>query len=211
MNLHRLKPLTLAIVSLFATGPLLAADVADEPAKELAGMTVRQARPTVAVQNPSSQAEVTGEQARQMNVVNTEDIVKYLPSLQIRKRYIGDRNAIIAARTTGTVQSARSLVYADGLLLSNLLGNSYGYPARWNLVGSEEIDTVDVLYGPFSAMLPGNSAGATILMTTRRPEEGVEVHARAQAFSSHFDLYNTKMTAHGHQEQGSGSRCAAAI
>ena len=53
MNLHRLKPLTLAIVSLFATGPLLAADVADEPAKELAGMTVRQARPTVAVQNLS--------------------------------------------------------------------------------------------------------------------------------------------------------------
>jgi iron complex outermembrane receptor protein len=205
MNLHRLKPITLAIVSLFATGPLLAADVADEPAKELAGMTVRQARPTVAVQNPSPQAEVTGVQARQMNVVNTEDVVKYLPSLQIRKRYIGDRNAIIAARTTGTVQSARSLVYADGLLLSNLLGNSYGYPARWNLVGSEEIDTVDVLYGPFSAMLPGNSAGATILMTTRRPEEGVEVHARAQAFSSHFDLYNTKMTAHGHQEQGSGS------
>ena len=204
MNLHRLKPLTLAIVSLFATGPLLAADVADEPAKELAGMTVRQARPTVAVQNPSSQAEVTGVQARQMNVVNTEDVVKYLPSLQIRKRYIGDRNAIIAARTTGTVQSARSLVYADGLLLSNLLGNSYGYPARWNLVGSEEIDTVDVLYGPFSAMLPGNSAGATILMTTRRPEEGVEVHARAQAFSSHFDLYNTKMTAPGHQEQCSG-------
>ena len=50
MNLHRLKPLTLAIVSLFATGPLLAADVADEPAKELAGMTVRQVRPTVAVQ-----------------------------------------------------------------------------------------------------------------------------------------------------------------
>lgn len=202
MNHHRIRPLALTIVSLFAAAPLLAAD---ESPKELAEMTVRQARPTVVVQNPSPQAEVTGEQARQMNVVNTEDVVKYLPSLQIRKRYVGDRNAIIAARTTGTVQSARSLVYADGLLLSNLLGNSYGFPARWNLVGSEEIDTVDVLYGPFSAMLPGNSAGATILMTTRRPEEGVEVHARAQAFASHFDLYNTKMTSHGHQEQGSGS------
>lgn len=203
MNLLRLKPLTLAIASLLSSGTLLAADATDDNAKELAEMTVRHSRPATVVQNPSPQAEVSGEQARNMNVVNTEDIVKYLPSLQIRKRYIGDRNAIIAARTTGTVQSARSLVYADGLLLSNLLGNSYAYPARWNLVGSEEIDTVNVLYGPFSALLPGNSAGATILMTTRRPEN-VEAHARVQAFSQPYKLYGTDMTAYGHQEQASG-------
>ena len=43
-----------------------------------------------------------------MNVVNTEDIVKYLPSLQIRKRYIGDRNAIIAARTSSAGLSVPS-------------------------------------------------------------------------------------------------------
>lgn len=203
MNPLRLKPLTLAIASLLSSGHLLAADAGDDNAKELAEMTVRHSRPATVVQNPSPQAEVSGEQARNMNVVNTEDIVKYLPSLQIRKRYIGDRNAIIAARTTGTVQSARSLVYADGLLLSNLLGNSYSFPARWNLVGSEEIDTINVLYGPFSALLPGNSAGATIMMTTRRPED-VEAHARIQAFSQPYKLYGTDMTAHGHQEQASG-------
>lgn len=201
MKNPRIKPLALAVAALAASGQLFAAD--EETTKELSEMTVRQSRPAAVVQNPSPQAEVTGEQARNMNVVNTEDIVKYLPSLQIRKRYIGDRNAIIAARTTGTVQSARSLVYADGLLLSNLLGNSYSYPARWNLVGSEEIDTVNVLYGPFSALLPGNSAGATILMTTRRPED-VEAHARVQFFSQPYKLYGTDMTAYGHQAQASG-------
>lgn len=199
----RLKPLPLAIASLLASAPLFAADSAEDSSKELAEMTVRQSRPATVTQNPSPQAEVSGEQARNMNVVNTEDVVKYLPSLQIRKRYIGDRNAIIAARTTGTVQSARSLVYADGLLLSNLLGNSFSYPARWSLVGSEEIDTVNVLYGPFSALLPGNSAGATILMTTRQPDTP-EVHARIQAFSQPYKLYGTDMTAYGHQEQASG-------
>src|SRR5574343_6705 len=203
MNHTRLKPLALAIASLLSSGSSLAVDAGDEKAKELAEMTVRHSRPATVVQNPSPQAEVTGEQARNMNVVNTEDVVKYLPSLQVRKRYIGDRNAIIAARTTGTVQSARSLVYADGLLLSNLLGNSYAYPARWNLVGSEEIDSVNVLYGPFSALLPGNSAGATILLTTRRPES-IEAHARVQAFSQPYKLYGTDMTAYGHQEQASG-------
>ena len=203
MKTLRLKQLALLIAPLLSSSPLLAANVVEDNTKELAEMTVRHSRPATVVQNPSPQAEVTGEQARNMNVVNTEDIVKYLPSLQIRKRYIGDRNAIIAARTTGTVQSARSLVYADGLLLSNLLGNSFAYPARWNLVGSEEIDAVNVLYGPFSALLPGNSAGATILMTTRKPVD-VEAHVRIQAFSQPYKLYGTDMTAYGHQEQASG-------
>jgi iron complex outermembrane recepter protein len=191
-----LKPLVLALVLAGFAAPFAAAAAE----RELSEVTIAQTRPTVAAGNPASQAEVTGEQVREFNAVNVEDAVKYLPSLQIRKRYIGDRNAIIASRTAGTVQSARSLVYADGLLLSNLLGNSFAYPPRWNIVGTEEIATVNVLYGPYSAMLPGNSAGATILMTTKRPEQP-ELHARAQVFSSHFKLYGTDETFDGHQEQ----------
>lgn len=163
-------------------------------------MTVSQGRPAVIADNPSPQAQVTQEQMREMNVVNVEDSLKYAPSLHIRKRYIGDRNSIIATRTSSTAQSARSLVYSDGLLLSNLLGNSFGFPPRWNVVGAEEIDTVDVLYGPFSAMLPGNSAGATILMTTRRPER-LEAHGRVQGFTQNFKLYGTDDSYGGHQEQ----------
>lgn len=179
--------------------PVLAADGGESTLPE---MTVSQARPALVAGNPSPAAQVSAEQIRDINVINVEDALKYLPSLQIRKRYIGDRNGIIAARTSGNTQSARSLVYADGLLLSNLLGNSYGFPPRWNIVGAEEIERIDVLYGPFSALLPGNSAGATVLMTTRRPAE-FEAHARVQAFSQHFALYGTDETYNGHQEQAS--------
>jgi iron complex outermembrane receptor protein len=53
----------------------------------------------------------------------------------VRKRYIGDYNhAILSSRASGTGNSARSLVYADGILLSNLLGNGVGglsFPPRW--------------------------------------------------------------------------------
>ena len=42
----------------------------------------------------------------------------------MRKRYIGDYNhAILSTRASGTGNSARSAVYADGILLSNYLGN----------------------------------------------------------------------------------------
>ena len=178
-----------------------AAGAADGDEQSLPEMTVRQARPAVVVDNPSPQAQVTAEQMREINVINVEDSLKYAPSLFIRKRYIGDRNGIIATRTSGSTQSARSLVYADGLLLSNLLGNTFGFPPRWNVVGAEEIESMEVLYGPFSALLPGNSAGATILMTTRRPEQ-FEAHARAQAFTQDFKVYGTDDTYGGHQEQG---------
>lgn len=190
------------VALLAAIGMPMAQAQTDSAERELSEIKIQQSRPTVVTGSPAPQAEVTGEQVREFNAVNVEDAVKYLPSLQIRKRYIGDRNAIIASRTAGTVQSARSLVYADGLLLSNLLGNSYGFPPRWNIVGTEEIDTVNVLYGPYSATLPGNSAGATILMTTKRPDKAA-MHARAQAFSSHFKLYGTDGTFDGHQEQAS--------
>src|SRR4030065_2795829 len=47
------------------------------------------------------------------NVINTEEGVKYLPSVQIRKRFIGDRNAILASRNAGTLDSARSPASRD--------------------------------------------------------------------------------------------------
>lgn len=193
------KKKTAAWAVMLALG-LPAAWAGEGAEQALPEMTVRQARPAVAIDNPSPQAQVTAEQMREINVVNVEDSLKYAPSLFIRKRYIGDRNGIIATRTSGSLQSARSLVYADGLLLSNLLGNSFGFPPRWNIVGAEEIESMDVLYGPFSALLPGNSAGATILMTTRRPER-FEAHARAQAFTQDFKAYGTDDTYRGHQEQ----------
>ena len=188
---------TLALLVLLGAA---AAQAADGEAQALPEMTVSQARPTLVADNPSPQAQVTQEQMREINVINVEDSLKYAPSLFVRKRYIGDRNGIIATRTSGSTQSARSLVYADGLLLSNLLGNSFGFPPRWNIVGAEEIESMEVLYGPFSALLPGNSAGATILMTTRRPQE-FEAHGRVQAFSQDFRQYGTDDTYRGHQEQ----------
>ena len=54
-----------------------------------------------------------------INAIDSEDVLKYLPNLAVRKRFIGDfDHAVMATRTSGTNFPARSLVYADGLLLS---------------------------------------------------------------------------------------------
>jgi TonB-dependent Receptor Plug Domain. len=87
--------------------------------------------------------------------MTAEDTIKYLPSIQVRKRYIGDTNAPVGWRTSGTGSSARGLIYADGILLSSLLGNNNGNTGspRWNMVSPSEIERVDVnVWAVFSGL-----------------------------------------------------------
>ena len=138
-----------------------------------------------------------------INAFDSEDALKYFPSLSVRKRYIGDYDhAVLATRASGTGNSARSLVYADGILLSNLLGNGASFTPRWGLVTPEEIERVDVLYGPFSAAYPGNSVGAVVDYVTRMPKQ-FESYAKVQAFTQNYRLYGTDQTFSGHQESAS--------
>ena len=119
---------------------------------------------------PSTKATVTAESiAATVNAVSVEDTLKYLPSLVIRKRHIGDNFAPIATRTSGLGASARSLIYADGALLSALIGNNNGNGSpRWSLVTPEEVERIDVLYGPFSAAYSGNSGQQATFRRTAR-------------------------------------------
>ncbi|WP_184138693.1 TonB-dependent receptor [Paraburkholderia atlantica] len=151
---------------------------------------------------PASVETVTRDQFANWNVVNTEDVLKYLPNLAVRKRFIGDLNSIIAVRGTSNTQSARGLVYADGLLLSNLLGNSYSFPPRWSMVYPDEIQQVDVIYGPFSALYPGNSLGATVLISTRMPTQ-FEANADVKAFTQHFSLFGVNQSFNGSEVSAS--------
>jgi len=112
-----LSPLMAAVSAALSIFALLPAQAADT---ELAEVQVSGGRSSaVPVNLPASQAGMDARQiAASVNVINTEDVVKYLPSVQVRKRYIGDRNSIIATRTSGQTSSARSLLYADGVLLA---------------------------------------------------------------------------------------------
>ena len=157
---------------------------------------------------PTTLLSLTGRDIEQtVNATDAEDALKYFPSLLVRKRYIGDYDhAVLATRASGTGNSARSLVYADGVLLSNLLGNGASFTPRWALVTPEEIERVDVLYGPFSAAYAGNSAGAIVDFVTRMPK-AFEAHMKLNGFTQDFRLYGTDARNSGAQGSTSvGSR-----
>lgn len=140
---------------------------------------------------PNTTESVTALQLTEtINTATTAGVLQYLPSTHVRERYIGDRNAVLVMRVNSSIASAQTTVYADGLLLSNFLNNSFGTAPRWGLVAPVEIERIDTLYGPFSALYPGNSAGGVVNIQTRLPK-AFEAHVKADLFSQRFKLYGT--------------------
>ena len=182
------------------------------PIKSLGTITVNSGQPSsLPGYIPTTIEGITGREIEErINASDAEDALKYFPSLLVRKRNIGDYDhAVLSTRASGTGNSARSLVYADGILLSNLLGNGASFTPRWGLVTPDEIERVDVLYGPFSAAFPGNSVGAVVDYVTRMPDQ-FEAHAKLSVFSQKFSLYSTRDTYQGNQLSASlGSRAGS--
>lgn len=138
-------------------------------------------------------ASVTAAKATEtVNLVDTEDAVKYQPTVFLRKRNAGDTQATLATRTWGTGSSARSLIFADGVPLTALVANNntIGGP-RWGLVSPAEIERIDMMFGPFSAAYAGNSIGAVMEITTRLPEKLEGSVTQTQGLQR-FDLYGTR-------------------
>jgi len=147
---------------------------------------------------PNTVASITTKELEEnVNMTTAEDSVKYMPSLLVRRRYVGDTNAPLATRTTGTSSSARTMIYADGVLLSTFLGNNNGNTGspRWNTVSPSEIDRVDFLYGPYSAAYAGNSMGGVLNITTKMPTK-FEFGADTQGSISDYSVYNSQGTAY---------------
>ncbi|MFZ2405019.1 MAG: TonB-dependent receptor [Methylobacter sp.] len=182
-----LNPRRALICMLILATPLAAAETkqnvngkkasADNSKAVMSDMTVTEKiKPTAkeTYKLPATTESVTREKIdNTINAMTAEDTIKYLPSIQVRKRYIGDTNAPVGWRTSGTSASARGLIYADGIILSSLLANNNGNTGspRWNMVSPSEIERVDVMYGPFSAAHAGNSIGGVIDITTKMPEK----------------------------------------
>src|SRR3569623_2300906 len=153
-----------ALAAAIALAPLLAPTFARAGDDELhrppqvAPIEVKAARSTADRNEiPVTTESVTAAQiARSVNALNVEDGLKYLPDVVIRKRPPGDVQAPNATRTSGEGQSARSLVYAAGVLLSALIGNNNSFASpRWGMVAPEEVARIEVLYGPFAAQNAG--------------------------------------------------------
>ncbi|MCX7281784.1 MAG: TonB-dependent receptor [Alphaproteobacteria bacterium] len=139
--------------------------------------------------------QVTAAKAQeQINTVNTEDMLKYAPSLIVRKRHYGDTQDPVATRTSGLGASARNLIFVDGIMINSPIGNNNSAASpHFGVAAPQDVARIDVLYGPFAARYAGNSIGATINITTRMPDH-FEFYGDVTGAMQNFNQYSTDQT-----------------
>ncbi|MDJ0808223.1 MAG: TonB-dependent receptor [Gammaproteobacteria bacterium] len=142
---------------------------------------------------------ITEIDVESINATSVEDFVKYEPSLVMRRRYIGDSNGVVGIRGSNMFQTARTLVYADGMPLHYLLETRWSGAPRWGLVAGDETESVEVIYGPFSAEYSGNAMGGVVNIDTKLPEKR-EFHLEGGAFLQDFSHMGADDTYFGHRE-----------
>jgi len=144
----------------------------------------------------AADVEVTAAKAQeQINTVNTEDMLKYAPSLVVRKRHYGDTQDPIATRTSGLGASARNLIFVDGIMINSPIGNNNSAASpHFGVAAPQDVSRIDVLYGPFAARYAGNSIGVTLNITTRMPDH-FELYGDATGAVQDFSKYSTDETA----------------
>jgi|TARA_B110000879_G_scaffold45998_1_gene64883 iron complex outermembrane receptor protein len=141
---------------------------------------------------------LTQEDFVSINVATTEDVVKYEPSIVIRRRFIGDANGVLGMRGSNMFQTSRSMVFADGVPLHYLLQTRWNGSPRWTMVSASEIAQVKVRYGPFSAEYSGNSMGGVVEIETAIPQRS-EFHFDSSFFSQNFNDYGFDDSVNGYK------------
>ena len=181
----------LAILSI-AVSPALAQSIGKGLQPEYVIVTADRAN---SADPATADTEITAAKAQeQINTVNTEDMLKFAPSLVVRKRHYGDTQDPVATRTSGLGASARNLIFVDGVMVSSPIGNNNGAASpHFGVAAPQDVSRIDVLYGPFAARYAGNSIGATINITTRMPDH-FELYANALGVVQDFHLYGTNST-----------------
>lgn len=198
------KPLVAAIALALQVNVAWAVDEATPIPVEMPLLTIEGAatKPNIPdnVTATSTVESVTAQQiSESINAVTSGAVLEYQPSTHVRERYVGDVNGVLVMRINSSIQSAETVVYVDGMLISNFLGNSYSYAPRWGLVAPSEIDRVDLIYGPFSALYPGNSEGGIVNISTKMPEK-LEAHAGVDYMQQHFNAMGTDKKYNGNHE-----------
>ncbi|MFT4712312.1 MAG: iron complex outermembrane receptor protein [Candidatus Azotimanducaceae bacterium] len=148
--------------------------------------------------NSSPTSILTQEDFKSINIATTEDVVKFEPSVVIRRRFIGDSNGVMGMRGSNMFQTSRSMVFADGVPLHYFLQSRWNGAPRWTMVSASEIAQVKVLYGPFSAEYSGNSMGGVMEIETAIPQQS-EFHFDSSYYSQSFDDYGFDETVNGYK------------
>lgn len=117
---------------------------------------------------PASITVVTSKDIEQQNIHTADQALRQVPGVNVRRgKGLGDTLANVNLRGFPSSNQTRTLALLDGQTISSGYTNS----AYWAGIPVEDIDRIEVVRGPFSALYGGNAMGGVINIITKTPQK----------------------------------------
>ena len=147
---------------------------------------------------PTSKIKIDRSEIDAITTITAEDMVRYAPNLEIRRRYFGDHNSVLSMRGNGNFQTARHMLFVDGFPLHSMLRTRWNGAPQWNFVAPDETESVNITYGPFSPKHSGNAMGGVIDIESRQPMRE-EWTLQTTAWIQDWEVFESSGTAPGYK------------
>lgn len=155
------------IFHLTALGALGAEPAADDTAVQLDEMVVTATKTEKKVTEvPASVTVITRQEMDRSNLKTVDDALNTLAGIFV-KRSKGLMDATTAVRMRGFNGDHSTLVLLDG----QPLNDGYTGGVEWGALSLENIERIEVIRGPASALYGGNAMGGVINIITRSPQQ----------------------------------------
>jgi len=115
---------------------------------------------------PQRVHKIEKETIDEFPATNTDNLLKIIPGINVnRSSGIFSRNSSVTMR--GMPGASRSLILLDGVPLNKTAGGTI----NWHLITPDEIDRLEVVKGPGSALYGNNAMSGVINIITRKPQK----------------------------------------
>jgi len=150
--------------------PLFAAQQEDVKADEtvdMEEMVVTATRTEREIDNvPASVSVITREEMKKYHIQTIDEALKYEAGIYFkRKKGLSDNLPSIQMR--GLPYQKRTLVLLNGLPIND----GYNGNVKWNNISVENVERIEIIRGPASALYGGNAMGGVINIITTTPQK----------------------------------------
>lgn len=127
---------------------------------------------------------ITPERLAKTSFQSVDELLALLPGVHTARSYgLFSFRSTVSMRGVSSKEQARTLVLLNGVPVNKADGGS----VNWNLISTGEIERIEVIKGPGSALYGGNAMGGIINVVTKKPTEKIE-----GSVAAHYGTYNTK-------------------
>lgn len=128
---------------------------------------------------------ISSERLQMIASPNIDESLQLLPGVNVSRSFgIFSTKSSVTMRGLSGNEQARTLVLLDGIPVNKADGGS----VNWNLISTGEVEKIEVVKGPGSALYGGNAMGGIINVITHKPTKSLEGNISAE-----YGTYNTKI------------------